>query len=75
MTVRDTVSIAAITVGLLACGDQLTTQEAYAACDALVDVTLTSSEDAFDVCVACYEDCGNDCERVSADEGEFSCPD
>lgn len=57
------------------CGDQASTQEAYAICDGLTGNVGTSSEEAFVACVACHEDCGSDCAAVGAEAGYYACPD
>ena len=52
-----------------ACGDHYTTQEAYAVCEELKALTTTMSDQDFAECVACHEDCGDECETP-----EFTCP-
>ena len=55
---------------LLACGDNATTQEAYATCKGLLERTHTADPDSFDACVACHENCGDECQT----EDGFVCP-
>ncbi|MBW2528326.1 MAG: hypothetical protein JRI23_29390 [Deltaproteobacteria bacterium] len=67
-----------LTIGLLpllvACGSHYSTQEAYAACEDVRERVATTPDDAFATCVACHEDCGDECEQVTAEEGFFACP-
>lgn len=62
-------------VGLVACGDQFSTQEAYVTCQEIADRTLTSSEASFADCVDCHERCGTECDRQNAPPpDEYVCP-
>ena len=69
-------SIAWLSLMVVACQDHFTTQEAYEICESLTDsIATTGGEEGFAACVACYEDCGEDCEEVSQEDGFFACPD
>jgi len=57
------------------CTDHFTTQEAYTQCEEIIERVATTTDDAFAACVACYEDCGEDCEQSGASPPEFTCPD
>jgi hypothetical protein len=61
---------------IAACGSRYTTQEAYDACDALLDrIDTAESEETFAECVACFEDCGEECEQTEVSPATFACPD
>jgi hypothetical protein len=68
------IAIAALAAG---CGG-LSTVEAEQRCDQerAAEGTGTSCIDdaAYDECVSCYEDCGDDCARGDACPAHFSCP-
>ena len=54
-----------------ACGDHYTTQEADAVCEELKErISTLDNEETFAECVACHEDCGDECETP-----DFTCPD
>ncbi len=62
-----------------ACGDHDSTQEANAACDVIladrVNTTDGTDDELFAACVACHENCGNDCTEEGTIPPEFVCPD
>lgn len=67
-------AVAAITS--FGCEDHFSTQEAYAACQALTDRNpATNPIEAFDDCVACYESCGGDCAQAGTSPETYVCPD
>ena len=56
-----------------ACGDRLSTQEAYDTCEKLS--TDTAVEGAFADCVDCYERCGNECDTHNGEPPDvYACP-
>jgi hypothetical protein len=61
-------------LGMIACGSGLDTEEARAYCD---DVRASQQacvdDDAYQSCVACYEDCGVDCAQLESCPLQFSC--
>lgn len=60
---------------LLACGSRYTTQEAYDACDGLIDrIDTVEGDETFAECVACFEDCGDECEQTEVSPATFACP-
>lgn len=58
-------------LGLGACSNGLTTQEAYAACEDLQKTV--GDETTFDDCVACFENCA-DCEPAGTSPETYRCP-
>jgi hypothetical protein len=54
----------------------LSTVEAEQRCDQerTADGTGCIDDEAYDACVSCYEDCGDDCARGNACPASFSCP-
>jgi hypothetical protein len=58
------------------CGGHFSTQDAYTACEELLDRIDTASEgdESFNECVACFENCGDDCQQTDVVEGTFACP-
>ncbi len=58
-----------------ACTDHYSTQEAYAVCEDLTNVIITTGDELFAECVACYEDCGDECEQTGEGDESFVCPD
>jgi hypothetical protein len=58
------------------CQSHYTTQEAYEACNDLLRLSIERDDrEALADCVACYEDCGTDCDQVGTTPVTFSCPD
>jgi hypothetical protein len=66
--------IAIVALGLAACGDHYSTQEAYRVCDDIIARVDTTTEAAFADCVDCFESCGDECEQRGPENG-FLCPD
>jgi hypothetical protein len=64
--------VVALLVG--ACGNGLSTQEAYAICESEQSRNPAIDDAAFAACVACYEDC-SDCIVQSTAPATFACPD
>jgi hypothetical protein len=63
--------IAALLLVGTAC-NHYSTQEAYEVCVGLVEVPEGGDTALFDACVACFENCGDDCEHPRTDQ--FTCP-
>jgi hypothetical protein len=59
---------------LAGCGGGYSTQEAYARCEEERTVKVTMTDESFAECVACYENCGSDCEAAGASPETYSCP-
>jgi len=60
---------------LVGCGSRYSTQEAYDACDELLDrINTAETDDQFLECVACFEDCGQDCQQQDTAPATFACP-
>lgn len=57
------------------CGSGLSTEEATQRCDqekrALGQLMTQAS---YDQCIACYEECGDECERAATPSPTYSCP-
>ena len=70
-------SIAALVAALAAGCGGLSTPEAEQRCDQEreADASQCIDDASYSECVVCYEDCGDDCTRVSGCPGKFSCPD
>jgi hypothetical protein len=68
--------LAALSVGAVACGDHYTTQEAYTACEEILNVRPDAAGDdvIFAECVACHETCGSECEPLGTVPATFDCP-
>ncbi|MEZ4443339.1 MAG: hypothetical protein R3B72_29860 [Polyangiaceae bacterium] len=66
----------ALLLTVSACGNHYSTQDAYVACEDLQTRVSTLTDDqTFAECVACYEDCGDECALDESAEGSpFSCP-
>ena len=58
---------------IAACGGY-STQEAYDRCEEERTVKPTVTDEAFAQCVACYEDCGNDCVAQGTSPESYLCP-
>jgi hypothetical protein len=68
-------AIVAVASLIPGCGDQFTTQEAYAACEELIVAGPAGDPpELFAECVACHEDCGSSCERKATTPARFECP-
>ena len=64
-------------VSAIGCIDHFSTQDAYSTCEVLLDGVVTTQdadEESFTMCVACYEDCGTDCEQSKSSPPTFTCP-
>lgn len=61
--------------GALGCGGGYDEEEATATCEALVSTVDTSDRAAFDECVACFEECGDDCAVAESFPPQFICQD
>lgn len=57
-----------------ACGNGLSTQEAYEICESEQSRNPSIDDVSFADCVACYEDCG-DCIVQDTAPATFACPD
>jgi hypothetical protein len=67
--------LVALALAAAACGDQFSTQEAYATCEDQLGRASQDTDDAiFAECVACYEDCGSDCTMTGDAPLTFVCP-
>ena len=67
--------IVALVVSAVGCGEQFSTQEAYAACeDQLGRQSQDTGDEEFAACVSCYEDCGIDCTATAESPVTFECP-
>lgn len=63
-------------LGLVACSDHFSTQEAYVTCQEIAERSPAMSEESFTDCVDCHERCGIDCEQQnSPPPDEYVCPD
>lgn len=61
---------------LIGCGSRYSTQEATEACDELLDrINTAETDEQFNECVACFEDCGDDCQQQDTAPATFACPD
>lgn len=73
---RIVIALLALGAAAAGCADHFTTQEAYNACNELKSIeTIDDSPEVFADCVACYEDCGNDCSPQGTAPETFACPD
>lgn len=61
-------------VGLGGCSDGVSTQEAYAACKIEQDNSPNVLETSFQSCVACQEECGDQCMAEGKSPEEYACP-
>jgi hypothetical protein len=60
----------------LACEDHYSTQDAYEICqDDQARNPSAFGPESFKSCVACYESCGADCEKLASAPVEYTCPD
>ncbi|MBL9024876.1 MAG: hypothetical protein JNL21_21950 [Myxococcales bacterium] len=66
-------TIAFASVLATAACDHYSTQDAYAKCSEIVEVTEGVESALFEQCVACYENCGDECNQPRLDR--FVCPD
>lgn len=68
--------VASLVVGspLAGCGGGYSTQEAYDRCEQERKVKITVTDASFTECVACYEDCGNDCTGTGTTPEHYRCP-
>jgi hypothetical protein len=65
-----------LSLGLLACGDHYSTQEAYGVCTENQSRNPTGNPpESFADCVACYEDCGSECTPTGTLPTVYDCPD
>lgn len=60
---------------LVGCGSRFSTQEATDACEELLDrINTAETDEQFNECVACFEDCGEDCRQQDTAPATFACP-
>lgn len=60
---------------LVGCGSRFSTQEATDACEQLLDrINTAETDEQFNECVACFEDCGDDCQQQDTAPATFACP-
>lgn len=59
----------------LGCGGGYDEDEATAACDALVGQVATSDQAAYDDCMDCHMECGEDCVVLESFPPQFACQD
>jgi hypothetical protein len=73
-TTRWVPALAALAALITGCGG-LSTVEAEQRCDQerAADSTCIR-EEAYDQCVTCYEECGDDCARGKPCPAQYSCP-
>lgn len=55
-------------------GGGYTTQEAYDRCEQERKTKNTVTDASFTECVACYEDCGADCQGTGTTPEHYRCP-
>jgi hypothetical protein len=63
-----------VALGLSACGGRFSTQEAVERCDIERANKLTVTDEVYDACVACFEDCGEDCAAAGSTPETYRCP-
>jgi len=68
-------ALAALAALVAGCGG-LSTVEAEQRCDQerAADASGCISDAAYDQCVTCYEECGDDCSRGGSCPAQYSCP-
>lgn len=57
-----------------ACSGRLSTQDAAERCNIERSNKLTVTDEAYQACVACFEDCGDDCTTAGTTPETYSCP-
>lgn len=57
-----------------ACSGRLSTQDAAERCDIERENKLTITDEAYQACIACYEDCADDCTSAGTTPETYSCP-
>jgi hypothetical protein len=63
-----------IAAALIGCGSGYTRSEAELRCRSLNPVGRPGSDVAYEQCVPCFEDCGDDCAIAESDPPQYSCP-
>jgi hypothetical protein len=58
----------------MGCGGGYSTQEADARCKQERTNKPTLTDESFAQCVACFEDCGADCEAAGSTPEQYACP-
>ncbi len=73
---RHTTYLAALVLAATAvgCGGHASTQEANARCRDEQRTKNTVTDEAFAQCVACFEDCGDDCQAMGETPERYACP-
>lgn len=64
----------ALAASALGCDSGYTQDEADATCQGLVGQVDTASSAAYDDCVACFLECGDDCAMAESNPPQFTCP-
>ena len=59
-------------IGLASCG-QFSTQEAAERCDIERANKPTVTDEVYQACIACFEDCGNDCVAAGTTPETYRC--
>ena len=65
----------AMAVTALGCGNGLSEDDAKLRCDQERAAKGSSvTDDAYDQCLTCYEDCGDDCTASGTSPATYACP-
>jgi hypothetical protein len=64
----------ALAVTAAGCGGGYDEDEAAAACNAFVGSVDTSDQEAYDRCIDCYVECGDECAVLESYPPRFACP-
>lgn len=67
-------ALGALTLVLAACSEGVSTQEAAARCDIERQNSTSVLEESYAQCIACQEECGDDCKAQGKTPEEYACP-
>lgn len=72
--IQRVLGMAVLALTASACGPSFTPEEATAECDRLRnDLTACFTDEVYDQCVACHEECGRDCSLLDSCPHQFVC--
>ena len=75
MVFRSGAWAAVVVLGVMGCGSGLSEEDARVRCDQERDSKGSFvTDEAYDECVACYEECGDECTPMATAIASYVCP-